>query len=821
VAVLAVTISIYAAYSFNMARWRASPDFGWRTMYDSGPNVVAEVFASGAAAGLRQGDYIEAINGRPYTGFDELFFQGIRRTEEGSSNSYRVVRDGKRIDITVPTGRLGLASVAWRSGPAFLIGLFYVVVGALVFLMKPRALVSWLFLSMTAVVGVFFSYAAPADLLRPTWLYDLRFLLEVTIPATMIHLAVTFPKTRTVVQRRPWLAALAYLPSLGMFLTLELTTAAFWQIPRYLYLLYLFYTLLGVVVFLGSMAWNAVKDGSIIVRLQSRVILIGILLGFLVPTTDLLARFLWHAHLFPDPGLSFAVALAFFPVAIGYTIVKHDLFAIDVIVRRTYGYVLSTGAVVGVYAVLVSGLNATFQSSAISTSPLFSIGFALAVVFLFEPIHRRFQAIIDRLFYRQQYDYRSTIKNISEAMTSLLDREIILKTLLGSVVKEMFLERGVVFLTGAGGYLNATVREGGEDQEAPPRLPPDDALVAAVRAKGDIILRHEVEMNPVYEPERDRLRVGFTGLSSVLVMPIIYKGELRGLIGLGRKKSGKLFTREDLDLLRTITNQSAIALENATLFNENLAKGRMEEELKIAHDIQASMLPERAPDTRGIEVAAMSLPAREVGGDFYDFMEIGAAGAHDRLGIVVGDVSGKGVSAALMMAASRSTYRVLVQGDPPIAELMRTANQRLHADIKRGMFVALLYAVFDASERALTVANAGQTEPIICPSGGKPPFYLTTSGDRFPLGIVPDCEYEASQVSVAEGDIMVFYTDGVVEAMDSNGEVYGFERLIASVDKARDLPVGGVLEQLLDDVRRHVGSAAQHDDLTIVVGRVR
>ena len=244
-----------------------------------------------------------------------------------------------------------------------------------------------------------------------------------------------------------------------------------------------------------------------------------------------------------------------------------------------------------------------------------------------------------------------------------------------------------------------------------------------IRDKGDIVLRHEVEMNPVYELERDRLRASLTALSSVLVVPITYKGELRGLIGLGRKKSGKLFTREDLDLLRTITYQSAIALENATLFNENLTKSRMEEELKIAHEIQANMLPERAPDIQGIEITARSLPAREVGGDFYDFIEMGETGRHDRLGIVVGDVSGKGVSAALMMAASRSTYRVLLQSDPPISELMRTANQRLHSDIKRGMFVALLYAVFDGSERVLTVANAGQTEPIICPSGGKPAFY--------------------------------------------------------------------------------------------------
>jgi len=160
-----------------------------------------------------------------------------------------------------------------------------------------------------------------------------------------------------------------------------------------------------------------------------------------------------------------------------------------------------------------------------------------------------------------------------------------------------------------------------------------------------------VQLNPAYEAERPALERTLANLQADLVLPMLYKDEVRGVLSLGRKKSGKLFTPEDFDLLKTMLSQSAIALENARLFRDNLAKGRMEEELKIAHDIQMGMLPEKPPSLPGVEIAARTVPAREVGGDFYDFVEFGG-----RLGLLIGDVSGKGVSAGLLMAGARSTY---------------------------------------------------------------------------------------------------------------------------------------------------------------------
>jgi sigma-B regulation protein RsbU (phosphoserine phosphatase) len=816
-----LTLVMYTWYGVNIARWRNSPDFGWRTMYDSGPNVVAQVFDVAWRAGLRTGDRIYSINGRTYSTFEELFFKGIRKETPGSLNTYAVTRHGETVEIAIPTGRLGLEAVLWRSGSLFIVGLAFVLIGALVFVMKPQATESWLFFVMTAVIGARISYGAPSDLIRPTWLYDVRLIIQVTAPAAILHLALRYPRTPNFLLKRTRLWAVPYLVSVALFGVLKLSSTAYWNIPRTLLLAAEAYTLVAVLVFLASTVRNLIRDTSVIIRLQSQVILGGIALGFLIPTSDLISRFLWQVSLFPEPTLAFAVFLTLFPLSIGYTIVKHDLFAIDTIVRRTYGYVLSTATVVAVYAVLVSTLNVTFQGSDVARSPLFSIGFALAVVFLFEPLHRRFQSFVDLVFYRRRYDYGKTIKTISEAMTSILDPDIIARTLIGSVVKEMFLENGVLLLSDTGNrrYQVKTVEGVDVRSLASSDLPEDAAVVGVMKETKDALLRHDVIMNPRHEANREVLHRTFASLSSELMLPLTYKDELRGIISLGRKKSGKLFTPEDLDLLKTLTSQSAIALENAYLFKENLQKGRMEEELRIAHDIQMGMLPDKAPQREGLTLAARTVPAREVGGDFYDFVEFPADAAGERVGIIVGDVSGKGVSAGLLMAGARSTYRVLLDADPAVGEVMTLANQRLHRDIRKGMFVALLYAILDPRARTLTLSNAGQTQPILSPPGAEP-SYITTPGDTFPLGIVPDCDYQEATLGLSRGSVVVFYTDGAVEAMNAKEELYGFDRFLDSVREGRDLESPALLDKLFDDIARFVGGTEQHDDITIIVARV-
>ena len=271
-------------------------------------------------------------------------------------------------------------------------------------------------------------------------------------------------------------------------------------------------------------------------------------------------------------------------------------------------------------------------------------------------------------------------------------------------------------------------------------------------------------------------------------------------------------------LLVLATNYTVITLYYYV--TEHLEKGRMDEELKVARDIQMSMLPAKAPKIEGFAIAARCIPAREVGGDFYDFIEVPTNGTGERLGIIIGDVSGKAISGALVMAASRSIFRILTEAYTSVEQLMAIGNTLLKRDIKKGMFVALAYTVWDSQQKTLTLSNAGQTQPILCPSDGSKPVYVDTPGDKFPLGIVKKCHYEETQVPLQLGDVLVLYTDGVVEAMNVQGKMYGFERFMASIEAGRALSANALLEKLIDDVSRYVGDAEPHDDLTIVVVQV-
>jgi len=815
--------AVYVLYGANIVAWSDSPNYGWRSMYSSGPNVVAEVFESGKEAGLRPGDRITAINGKPYDTFEELYFK-IRNPQPGSANTYTVLRGGQVTEVRVVTGRLGFQHAFRRSGPIFLIGLVYFGIGILVYLMKPQARESLLFFVLSCLLGLEIGMGAPSDLMRPRWLFDVRLVAEKMLPAALIHLALVFPVRRSILVKRPAVWAVPYAASLLVTVLYKINSTAFWDIPRGLYAVFSLFLLLSVMMFMLSMLWNMRKGHSSAIRLQSRMIFVGLAIGLLVPVGEHLLRQYAGIRLFPDPAVGFAFFLIAFPMSIGYTIVKHDLFAIDVIVRRTYGYVLSTGAIVATYVLLLSGVNVLFRSEEISRSPLFSIGFALLAVFGFRPLHERIQALVDRAFYRQRYDYRKTIQSVSEAMTSILDPVEIRKLLIGSVVREMVLENGLLLLRepSGDGYAVSVV-EGGGEEETPPAgpLPAGEEIVKVLEGRNAPVFRYDIELDPQFEAHRETLSRAFDAFRAESMMPLKYKDSMRGIVCLGRKKSGRLFTPEDVDLLKTITHQTAIALENAHLFEENLEKGRMEEELKIAHDIQVSMLPERAPEVEGLRIAARSIPAREVGGDFYDFVTMDGERGMGKVAVVVGDVSGKAVSGALVMAASRSVFRVLTEADASVGEVMNRMNYRLCRDVRKGMFVAALYALLDSREKTLTLANAGQTSPVLCPADGGLPVLIENEGDRFPLGIIEECTYEETRVSLNSGDIVVLYTDGVVEAVNAAGEIYGFERFLETAGKGRGLSADGLLETLLEDVARFVGGVEPHDDITVVVAKVQ
>ena len=851
---LTLSVSLYIIYGVNVVRWRNSPDFGWRTMYDSGPNIVAQVLDAGEAAGLRAGDTILAVNGKPYHTFKALFFE-IRHREPGSVNTYTVQRDGKTLEVSITTSRLGIWPVLKRSGPILVIGLVYVFIGVIVFLMKPQAGESWLFLIMTCVMGMVISFAAPSDLVRPLWFFDIRVFIDGILAASIIHLALRFPKERSFLVKRSWLWIIPYLFSIALYIMMQLASPSIRDVPTELEQVNSLYLMLAVLIFLVSMIWNFLKDTSVLIRLQSQAIFLGMLIGIFIPVADLIARILWEIYLFPDPALGFAVFLSLFPLSIGYTIVKHDLFAIDAIIKRTYGYVLTTGSIAGIYGLFVLISNVAFGRFEVTKSPMFPLIFILGVVFFFNPVRNRIQKFIDRVFYRLEYDYQETVQKISETMRSLLKLDEIGKAIMDTVLGSMFIDAGCVMLLNPGNEvyecltasgereirrnktdMEGTLRSGEEpggndktflqaaDLKAVERdvqdsrllkliLPANAPFIQKMAERRKEATVYDIQEDPFFEDQKESCKEAFDQLQATLIVPLIYEDRLTGLISLGEKKSGKFYRREDINLLNTLANQGAVAIENARMIEEVIEKERMEEELSIARDLQMSMLPAECPTIKGFEIAAYSVSAMEVGGDFYDFIDMGK----NKTGMIIGDVTGKSVSGALVMSASRSVFRMLSEEDLTVGEIMIRANRRTKKDIKSGMFVALLYAVLNAEDKTLSLCSAGQTQPIHWSSETGESSLVETKGDTFPLGILEDVGYQETRLQLEPGDKVVLYTDGIVEAMNDKEEMFGFERLIEIVQEARSRTADSLLKEILDKVNAFAGGAAQHDDLTLIV----
>ncbi|OGO59816.1 MAG: stage II sporulation protein E [Chloroflexi bacterium RBG_19FT_COMBO_48_23] len=238
---------------------------------------------------------------------------------------------------------------------------------------------------------------------------------------------------------------------------------------------------------------------------------------------------------------------------------------------------------------------------------------------------------------------------------------------------------------------------------------------------------------------------------------------------------------------------------------------RTEYEMETARGIQQSFLPESPPIIEGFELAALNLPARQVGGDFYDFIPV----SEGKWGIIIADVSGKGVPAALFMALSRTLVRANVADNPTASQAMQKANRLISQEAKMGMFVTLFYAVLDPKKRRLQYVNAGHNPPFVVKKSSGDVILLRASG--IAMGVIDDVSLEEKEIELDSNDIVVFYTDGITEAINSAGEQFGEKRLVETINRNADLPVKDLVGRVKDEVFTFAQDQPQFDDFTLVI----
>jgi len=777
----------------------------------------------GRQAGMKTFERVLFAAGQPIQDGRELVGT-IKKKVPGSMVTYTVSSGDSQQEYYLPVTNFSLKEFVLVFFLTFLGGLVIFCLGCIVYVLKPNVTKSWVFFLYCFFLSM---YMVSSFEIQSTYYFvKLHYFALCLMSTFVVHLCMVFPEKKRIVKKLPFLEYLIYLPAILLAIGYQiylfnfdkvLDGSTIWWIPNYSNLLAFnrIYTLLCAVAMISLVLHSVIKATTTLDRLRGRIVLFGLTLAF-APSVTIMALVALFKVNFPWNFLVFFVI--FFPAAFAYSIVKHNLFDADAIIKRTVGYIIVTGIVIAAYLLVSLTLNVTVGQYQISQSRAFPIVFTLIVILIFNPLRDRIQSLVDRLFFRKEYDYGKITDKIGGAITSLMDLEQILKRLSQTFIDDMFINtNSIMLLSSDGATFKVYLADGENHQEVEEIvIQRDDPIVGIIETEKKVITKYDMLENPKYKKVSTQCVARFNALYTSLMVPLIFQDKVIGLLNLGDKKSGKFYNREDIDLLHALSNQGAVAIENARLFQDNLEKQRMEEELAIGRELQMSMLPLTNPKTEGFEIAAFSNSAREVGGDFYDFIEMGS----DKLGLVIGDVTGKSVSGALVMSASRSVFRMLSEEELSVGESMIRANQRIKKDIKSGMFVALLYAILNSHGRSLSLCSAGQTQPIhFCAQKGEANL-METRGDTFPLGILDDVQYEESRFQLEPGDKIVFYTDGIVEAMNADREMFGFDRLLEVVGRSKTMTADALLREIDDQVNEFVGSAVQHDDLTVIVIKV-
>jgi sigma-B regulation protein RsbU (phosphoserine phosphatase) len=296
-----------------------------------------------------------------------------------------------------------------------------------------------------------------------------------------------------------------------------------------------------------------------------------------------------------------------------------------------------------------------------------------------------------------------------------------------------------------------------------------------------------------------------------LGVPMLVGGEARGIVSLQNLDKENAFSASDVQLLTTLTNSLSLSLENARLFNETqrLLK-RLETEMELARQAQQSILPMKLPTHPDYDLGSLIIPAQAVGGDFYDFIPL----RDQKMCIVIGDVSDKGLSSALFMAVTLSLLRAETSATDDQYQILQTVNQFL-LKMNARMFVTLLYCVLDFNTGMLTYSRAGHLPPVILDDKGDSLQVVTEKG--LPLGLVKEVKIDFQQVTIPRGGVALLHSDGLNEALDSQGKLFGFQRIREEMRTHRGEQAEAICRQLWEAVKNYSGDLPHQDDFTTVV----
>lgn len=340
---------------------------------------------------------------------------------------------------------------------------------------------------------------------------------------------------------------------------------------------------------------------------------------------------------------------------------------------------------------------------------------------------------------------------------------------------------------------------------------PGEGAIGRAWNQGEPVLITDKELNT--SDKRDSSLTAF----SALIAPLSYRRKTLGVLALANGPMSTAFDEDDLNLFRSIAEQSAFALYNEAVYSEANEKRKLDNDLEIAREIQGILLPSASPDLPGFEITGMNLPARQVSGDYYDYLIVDDT----HLGVAIADVSGKGIPASLIMTMCRSVIRSKAAQQLSPAQVLRNVNRQIYPDIREDMFISMAYVLFSRNSPDVLLSRAGHDAPLLYRAATGQVETLNPKGMALGIdsGSVFDRVSADFQFTMESGDCLLLYTDGATEAMDSNGLEFGIPRLVQGLQASAPQGVRNVIERLSADVKNFAGNNVQYDDVTLIAVR--
>ena len=760
-------------------------------------------------AGIRAGDRIVGID-RHILRSPIHAAKLLNEREIGETVPYLVRRYGQVQEVGVEMERRRIGSPAYFY--ACLLGFAFFFIGIFVLRRQPRLRPAQIFFLLSILFLLFLvcrlrpaSYSWVDSFVLTTGTVALMFL-----PASFLHFFLIFPQPIPLrpeegepsyrQRRRLWLATLAVIYLIPPLVLLASLHASEWQryemrlisgAPVANWWLLALYIILG----LAALAFNAYRLDNPRQRRGAGLVLLGAVFG-LVPF--LVAAVAFPSFLHTEKFLFYGVApLILVPLTFAYAIVRFQILDIRVILQKSLLYTSTTAVVTALYALGITLFNYLASGTELAASPYFPIVFALVIVLLFEPLRRRIQVLVDRFFFAERRHLERAIKDLSQAMTAQLD--------LGAVVRDLVdqLPR-VLGLHFAGLYL---VRDSNLEREAgPDSLPRFLPLLPDLHEPGTWRGRL-TPLAAIQEPMTERLAEEGVEVVGELASP----RRPIGMVVLSGKVGQMPLDPTEIELLESLLHQVAMTLETSLLLEEKTRQAELERELEIAASVQSDLLPARVSFAEGWTVAALCRPARHVGGDFYTELPGPREGT---CAMVYGDVAGKSVPGALVMMAAHEALHSLAMSHRDPEELFDLANQRLYRLGNKKSFVALAYLTLSADGSGVDYLLAGQPQPLLRSRSGSV-SELPLPEHRLPLGALVNGGYRTCYSAMEEGDTILGYSDGVVDALSPSGESFGIERLSDVVAGAPARPEI-MIDRVIDALNEFTEGSDPYDDVTLV-----